>query len=72
MESPGSGYFEFLLASQASRHAQGRRMSRASDASPWCRRTSDPEKPSQQVIIYRLRPLLLSPVAATWKQVKPP
>ena len=24
------------------------------------------------MIIYRLRPLLLSPVAAAWKQVKPP
>src|SRR4029077_17773369 len=34
--------------------------------------TSEPAKPGQQVIIYRLRPLLLSPVAAAWKQVKPP
>ena len=33
---------------------------------------SEPAKPGQQVIIYRLRPLLLSPVAAAWKQVKPP
>lgn len=37
-----------------------------------CRRTLEPAKPSQQVIIYRLRPLLLSPVTAAWKQVKPP
>src|ERR1700688_124843 len=33
---------------------------------------SEPAKPGQQVIIYRLGPLLLSPVAAAWKQVKPP
>jgi hypothetical protein len=33
---------------------------------------SESAKPGQQVIIYRLRPLLLSPVAAAWKQVKPP
>jgi hypothetical protein len=32
---------------------------------------SEPAKPGQQVIIYGLRPLLLSPVAAAWKQVKP-
>ncbi|MGF6781609.1 hypothetical protein P3T21_006845 [Paraburkholderia sp. GAS334] len=36
------------------------------------RKSSKPAKPGQQVIIYRLRPLLLSPVAAAWKQVKPP
>jgi hypothetical protein len=36
------------------------------------RKSSEPAKPGQQVIIYRLRPLLLSPVAAAWKQVKPP
>src|ERR1700730_595797 len=33
---------------------------------------SKPAKPGQQVIIYRLRPLLLSPVAAAWELVKPP
>jgi hypothetical protein len=39
-------------------------------SSAW--KPSEPAKPSQQLIIYGLRPLLLSPVAAAWKQVKPP
>jgi hypothetical protein len=35
-------------------------------------KSSESAKPGQQVIIYSLRPLLLSPVAAAWKRVKPP
>src|SRR3981189_3269322 len=34
-------------------------------------KASQTAKPGQQRIIYGLRPLLLSPVAAAWKQVKP-